>query len=231
MTRLTGIKAITFDVDGTLWDFIGMMRGSLHQALLELERHDAEAAAQLDVDKMVETRDRVHIQMRDVTPDLVEIRKASFRQALIDVGRPDDALARRLSDVYFEHRWSPSRLFDDVRPALDALAPRYRLGMISNGNSYPERFGLGHLITFGVYAQDHGGISKPDPRLFRIAIDEAGCLSHELLHVGDSLRSDVGGAKGAGSTAVWVNRDGATADGDHDPDFEISTLTELVGLL
>ena len=160
--------------------------------------------------------------MRDVTPDLVEIRKASFRQALIDAGRPDDALAERLSDVYFEHRWAPSRPFGDVRPALEALAPRYRLGIISNGNTYPERFGLGHLFSFGVYAQDHGGINKPDPRLFQIAIHEAGCQPHELLHVGDSLRSDVEGAKRVGAWVVWVNRDGATADGEHQPDFQIS---------
>lgn len=231
MTRLTGIKSITLDVDGTLWDFLGMMRGSLQKALRELERHDPEAAAILDVDKMVETRDRVHIEMRDVTPDLVEIRKASFRQALIDVGRPDDALAERLSDVYFEHRWAPSRPFDDVRPALEALAPRYRLGIISNGNSYPERFGLGHLFSFGVYAQDHGGINKPDPRLFQIAIHEAGCQPHELLHVGDSLRSDVEGAKRVGAWVVWVNRDGATADGEHQPDFQISALSELLEIL
>ncbi len=109
-------------MDGTLWDFHGMMRGSLQKALRELERHDPEAAAILDVDKMVETRDRVRIKMRDVTPDLVEIRKASFRQALIDVGRPDDALAERLSDVYFEHRWAPSRLTQTTQ-APTPLAP------------------------------------------------------------------------------------------------------------
>lgn len=231
MTALSGIKAISFDIDGTIWDFVGTMRSSLARALEELERRDPEAAALIDVDRMVETRDRVHVMMRDVTPDLVEIRKASFRQALVDVGRPDDALARRLADVYFESRWAPSELFDDVRPAIEALAPRYRLGVISNGNSYPERFGLGPYFSFVAYAQDCGGIQKPDPRIYRVAIDEAGCLPSEMLHVGDSLRSDIGGGNDAGLWTAWVNRDGAEPDERYRPDFEIAALTDLLEIV
>ena len=231
MTALSGIKAISFDIDGTIWDFVGMMRSSLATALEELERHDPEAAAMLDVDRMAEIRNEVHEALRGVTPDLVEIRKASFRQALVDVGRPDDALAKRLVDVYFESRWAPSRLFDDVRPAIEALAPKYRLGVISNGNSYPERFGLGSYFSFGAYAQDCGGIQKPDPRIYRIAIEEAGCMPSEILHVGDSVRSDIGGGNDAGLWTAWVNRDGAEPDERYKPDFEIAALTDLLEIV
>ena len=231
MTALSGIKAISFDIDGTIWDFVGMMRSSLATALEELQRHDPEAASVLDVDRMAEIRNEVHEAMRDVTPDLVEIRKASFRQALVDVGRPDDALAKRLVDVYFESRWAPSKLFDDVRPAIEALAPKYRLGVISNGNSYPERFGLGSYFSFGAYAQDCGGIQKPDPRIYRIAIEEAGCLPSEILHVGDSVRSDIGGGNEAGLWTAWVNRDGAEPDERYKPDFEVASLTDLLEIV
>ena len=231
MTQLSNIKAISFDIDGTIWDFVSKMRSSLATALEELQRHDPEAASMLDVDRMAEIRNEVHEAMRGVTPDLVEIRKASFRQALVDVGRPDDALAKRLVDVYFESRWAPSELFDDVRPAIEALAPRYRLGVISNGNSYPERFGLGSYFSFGAYAQDCGGIQKPDPRIYRIAIEEAGCLPSEILHVGDSVMSDIGGGNDAGLWTAWVNRDGAEPDERYKPDFEIASLTDLLEIV
>ena len=165
---------------------------------------------------MIAIRDRVHEELRGKTSDLVEVRKESFKQVLRDVGRPNDALGLHLTEVYLEYRWANADLFEDVRPTMEPLAPKYLLGMLSNGNSYPEQIGLGDLVSFGVYAQDHGGIEKPDPRVFHIAVEEAGCLPHELLHVGDSLETDVAGAK---------------ADGDVKPDFKISTLTELLEIL
>lgn len=46
---------------------------------------------------------------------------------------------------------------------LDALGSRYRLGLVSNGNSYPERSGLDGRFAFTVFAHDHG-VHKPDRR-------------------------------------------------------------------
>ena len=59
MNRIAGIKAISFDVDGTLWDFEKVMRHSLHHVLKELERMDPDAATALDVEKMIEIRDNL----------------------------------------------------------------------------------------------------------------------------------------------------------------------------
>ena len=60
------IKVISFDGDGTLWDFETVMRQSLRHVLVELEKLDGEAAARLDVDKMIDIRNRV----ADVVKDL-----------------------------------------------------------------------------------------------------------------------------------------------------------------
>ena len=110
INKLLRVKAITFDIDGTIWDFVGAMRHSLFKALHEAHLRDPETASMLDVDIMIETRDLVHLAMREITPDLVEIRKASFRQALIDIGRPNELLAERMSEVYFDNRWAKSDL-------------------------------------------------------------------------------------------------------------------------
>lgn len=231
MTRLTGIKAVSFDVDGTLWDFDAVMRRALGKTLLELQGVEPEAAAMLDVDKVVAIRERVESELRGAVSDLNEIRLESFRQVVREIGRPDDALASRLCDVYFTHRSAGRRLFDDVLPTLKALKHRYTLGVVSNGNSYPEHFGLEGLIAFAVYAQDHGGIQKPDPRIFQIALDEAGCSAGEMVHVGDSLEIDVAGARNAGVRSVWLNRNGDAARPGIAPDAEIASLRELSQIL
>ena len=97
--------------------------------------------------------------------------------------------------------------------------------------AYAEHFGLEGLIGFAVYAQDHGGVQKPDPALFHIALNEAGCSARELVHVGDSLEIDVAGARNAGVKSVWLNRNGSGARPDITPDAEIASLRELGQIL
>ena len=227
------LKAISFNVDGTLWDFDSAARSALGRVLAELERLDPKPAKVLDVATVVEIRDRAHDELRGVVTDLNEIRRESFRHVLREVGRPDDALAARLADLYFRHKNARMRLFDDVRPTLLALSPLYSLGIVSNGNSYPEHLGLENLMTFHVYAQDHGGIEKPDPRIFKIALEKAGCEPHEMLHVGDSLETDVAGAKAAGVSSVWLDRNGDARDPnvDEEPEWEIRSLREMARIL
>ena len=230
MTKLTGIKAVSFDVDGTLWDFEGAMRRSLRQVLLELAWIDPEAAAVLDVDRMIAIRERVHDDWVGPVPDLEDVRRESFWQTLRDIGRPDDALASRLSNVYFQHRYADNGLFDEVLPVLEELSRSYLIGLISNGNSYPERLGLESMVRFAAYAQDCGA-EKPDPRIFEVALEKAGCSPRELLHVGDSLEHDVAGARTAGSRSVWLNRNGHERGSGIEPDREVSSLRELLELL
>ena len=231
MTRLSGIRAISFDVDGTLWDFDGTTQRSLESTLLELRRIDQQAATSLNVKVLVELRDRAHDEVRGVVTDLNEVRRESFKRALKETGRPDDALGSHLFDVYKRHQTAGKVPFVDVRPALEQLAQRYALGLVSNGNSYARDFGLEDLIGFEVFGQDHGGIEKPDPRMFQIALGEAGCAAAELVHVGDSLETDVEGARSAGARGVWLNRNGAAADRGVTPEYEISTLRELLDIL
>ena len=225
------IKAVSFDVDGTLQDFDGMMRYALRKVLTELSQLEPEAARALDVERMMAIRDDVQERLRGRVNNLNAIREESIRQALREAGRPDDELGSHLAQVYFRSRDAARTLFSDVRPALERLAASYRLGLLSNGNSYADNLGLGDLISFEVFSQDHDGMEKPDPCIFEVAFREAGCRPHELLHVGDSLESDVAGAKASGSKAVWLNRGSDPLDGHHEPDFEIRSLLELDGIL
>ena len=139
-------------------------------------------------------------------------------------------MAAHLNAIYLKHRFEDIELFDDVLPALDSLRVQFRLGLISNGNSYPERCGLEDRFQFVVFSQDHG-VEKPDPRLFEIAMNQAGCTKNQLMHVGDSLENDVRGARRAGAWSVWLNREGHRDHADVVPDFQISALTELESIL
>src|SRR5208337_1152047 len=121
---------------------------------------------------------------------LERIRLEAFVRTLRSVGNDNHELAGHLNSVYLKHRFEDIELYPDVSPALDSLAARYVLGLVSNGNSYPERCGLQDRFTFVVFAQDRG-VEKPHPALFWAARKKARCTPDELMHVGDSLSSDV----------------------------------------
>ena len=230
MPSLTGIKAISFDADGTLWDFQQVMRHSLGKVMEELEQLDLQAAAALDINKMIAIRNRVAEEMKGKTTNFEEIRFQAFKRTLEEIGRPDEKLAHHLNEVYYRHRFEDTEPYEDVLPTLQTLRERYNLGLLSNGNSYPERCGFEGIFHSVVFSQDHN-VEKPDPEIFRIGLRELGCSEAELLHVGDSLENDVEGAHNASIRCAWLNRDHLENNTNITPDYEISSLTELLYML
>ncbi|MDE2845827.1 MAG: HAD family hydrolase [Gemmatimonadota bacterium] len=225
------IAAISFDVDQTLIDTDRVIMRSMESVRNELiKRVRGERTRSLTVEQMWAIRDREEKDYVGSVRDFDEIRRRSFFRMLDHVGYTGPDLSTRLNEVYLKHRYNDIKPYEDVMPMLDALDMRFKLGLLSNGNNYPEYFGLEGRFDFAVYAQDIG-IEKPDPRTFQIATERAGCRLDQLLHVGDSLETDVKGAQAVGICAVWLNRDGLPNDSGIRPDHEIKSLSELPAVI
>jgi FMN hydrolase / 5-amino-6-(5-phospho-D-ribitylamino)uracil phosphatase len=222
---------VTFDPDGTLCDFQRLMAAALTAALFELQRLvPGERTAALTREDLRLTRDQVAVDPSGQGLTMEQIRLAAFTRTLEQIGQPDPALAAHLLDVYMARRFGQVALYPDVMPMLNAFGSRYRLGLVSNGNSYPERSGLGARFAFTVFAHDHG-VQKPDRRFYEIVLATAGVAAHEVIHVGDSLVNDVGGAQAVGMRTVWLNRHGQPLDPSVRPDAAITTLADLASVL
>lgn len=228
--KISDICAISFDGDGTLWDFDTVMRHSLWCTLEELKKIDFDAAARLDIETMITIRDTVAAKLKGKTTNLEEVRLEAFKQTLKDIGNPNDDLANHLNQVYLSHRFEDIALFDDVLPVLHVLQTKFTLGLLSNGNSYPEKCGLQNMFEFVVFSQDYE-VEKPDPEIFQIAAKKAGCLPYQLLHVGNSIQEDVMGALAAGVPCIWLNRDKKKPDMNLPIEYEIEFLLELLEIL
>ncbi|CAE8644121.1 unnamed protein product, partial [Polarella glacialis] len=89
-----------------------------------------------------------------------------------------------------------------------------------------------HIIVGGDEVRE-GRKEKPDPAIFRKACQLTGVCPTEAIHVGDSLASDVEGARQAGlRAAVWINCAGTALPKDvPKPDFDLRAVTELPSVL
>jgi putative hydrolase of the HAD superfamily len=137
------IKAISFDGDMTLWDFDKVMRTSLTHALEEMrQRLPAGSCLDLTVDRVIEIRNAVAEELKGTRIALDAIRLEAFRRTIRMAGSHDHELAAHLNSIYLKNRFAYIELYPDVLPTLDSVADRYVLGLVSNGNSHPERCGL-----------------------------------------------------------------------------------------
>jgi putative hydrolase of the HAD superfamily len=106
--------------------------------------------------------------------------------------------------------------YPDAESALRGLRERgIRLLAVSNWDcslsAVLERCGLGELLD-GVVTSAEVGASKPDPAIFRAALERAGSKPDQALHVGDTPEEDLAGARAAGIRALLIDRSGDGGD-------------------
>jgi putative hydrolase of the HAD superfamily len=134
----------------------------------------------------------------------------------------DDVLDALLGAIRF-------RAYPEVPETLARLrAGGARLAVVSNWDvslrDVLERTGLRPLVDAVVISAELGA-AKPDPAIFRAALQRLDAPADAALHVGDSLEHDVAGARAAGIEAVLVARNGTSAP---DGVRAIASLAELV---
>jgi putative hydrolase of the HAD superfamily len=134
----------------------------------------------------------------------------------------DDVLDALLAAIRF-------RAYPEVPDVLARLrAGGARLAVVSNWDvslhDVLERTGLRPLVDAVVISAELG-VAKPDPAIFRAALDRLGAAPDGAVHVGDSVEHDVAGARAAGLEAVLVARNGVAAP---DGVRTVASLTELV---
>ncbi len=128
--------------------------------------------------------------------------------------------------------WCHPPLQDDVEGFLSSLT--HPLCVVSNADHSDAEAALaGHGIrVHDLITSESVKVYKPHPGIFEAALDRTGWRRDRVIHVGDSLPSDVGGAVAAGVRSVWLNRAHRIYDiGTQRPDYEIGDLTELTALL
>ncbi|MCG2633902.1 MAG: HAD-IA family hydrolase [Gammaproteobacteria bacterium] len=222
------IRAITFDLDDTLWA-IGPVIDKAERILHDwLQQHYPRIPDRFDPAALRNLRDEVEQSLPHLAHDVGALRRAGLQRAAQQCGY-DAGMVEPAFSVLWEAR-NQVEFFADVLPVLEGLAEDYVLGAITNGNADLQRVGLDHLFRFSIRAVEIG-CAKPDRALFEAAATEAGCSAEAMVHVGDDLHADVFGARQAGMRGVWVNRQGQSRSRELEVDAEVRTLADIPGLI
>jgi putative hydrolase of the HAD superfamily len=228
MLDVSRIKAISLDLDDTLWPIwptIERAEKVLHEWLVV---HAPMAAALFSSPLALrEIRDYMAANRPDLKNDLSAVRRESIRLALYRAGE-NPLMAEAAFDVFFAERQRVT-LFDDAQPSLEFLATRFPLVTISNGNADVAQVGLGAYFRATLSAREFG-VGKPDPRIFHAAAGAVELEPEDILHVGDDATLDALGAINAGMQAAWLNRSDHLWPHEQQPHVTLGNLTELCAL-
>lgn len=225
----TLVRAISFDLDDTLWPIwpvIERAEAALHDYLAQ---HCPRTATAWPVPRLRELREQVAREHPELAHDFTAQRLICLERALAGSG-DDPAHARPAFEALYVER-NRIEFYGDALPALDALGARYRLAALTNGNADLQRIGIAGRFAVRVAAREMG-MAKPERGIFEHTARALGLSTGEVLHVGDDPRLDVEGAARAGMRTCWVNRHAADWPGDLPrPDLEVATLDALVAAL
>ena len=227
--NLHRIRAITLDLDNTLWAIDPVIRRA--EALLWewLTDNYPRIPAQFSAEGLLDVRESVMEEHWNKSHDFRFLRKKVLEKIAVDSGYTAELVEPAFA--VFDRARNEVDLYPDVMPGLEELASDFVLVAVTNGNADLETIGIRHLFH-DVVAAAEAGFSKPARPIFDQAIARSGVSPVEILHVGDHPETDVKGAQEAGLQTAWINRnDEAWPDDLPEPDAVVTTIPELQELL
>ena len=232
---LRPIKAITFDLDDTLYDNYPVIRKTTAESHAALQAYHP-ALSDFSEEAYQVLRNELLLREPDIGHDVTEWRRRSVELAMFNAGL-SSAEARAGADkvmAVFAHWRSQVEMPEETHLTLAALAEHVPLVAITNGNAEPEKLGLDRYFQFSLRAGPHGR-AKPWQDMYHLAAQRLAIAPENILHVGDDLITDVAGSLRCGMQACWINlRQGNLMQMKEArllPHVEISQLASLIALL
>ena len=219
--------AVFFDLDDTLFDHAHCARTALD---VVRGRHACFSAISLDeLNRSHSTiLELLHGDVAVGRVPLDRARAERFRRLFQTAGvDADEDLASATASAYRDAYLNARRPVDGARALLTALHPHARIAIVTNNLLNEQREKLRHCGLDGhidvLIASEEAGVSKPDPRIFDIALERTGARPGEAVMIGDSWENDIRGAQAAGIRAVWFN-----PGKEESPDASVPVLRALV---
>lgn len=217
------IRHIYFDLDRTLWDFAKNSREAIGDVYREYKLDECGYPNEDTFFKVYDVyNDYCWDRYRQNRMSKSYLRHQRFYMTLNHFGKPDRVLARQLGKAYVDISPYKTALVQGTVDILEYLSPKYKLHIITNGFQEVQSIKLQQSKIDHYFDQivtsERVGKRKPDPLIFRFALEVAGATAEESIMIGDDYDVDVKGAEGVGMSAIHfdeVHINGELENGIH----------------
>jgi len=219
--------AVLFDLDDTLFDHWACTRAALAALRVRVPAFRGLPAEVFEAEHR-RLLEELHLQVLAGRMTVDEARVERFGRLLAFAGGTPDAaspadVAAAYRSAYLEH-WRP---VDGALELLIALHGRVATGVVTNNVASEQRQKIAACrfapLLDAVVISEEVGVTKPDPRIFRLALGQLRRTAAETVMIGDAWETDIVGARAAGLRPIWFNRFGAAS-----PDSSVTEIHSLV---
>ena len=220
------IKAVIFDLDNTLLDFISMKESAVTSAV------HAMIEAGLDLDEK-SSYERIITLYQETGWENQQIFDIFLKEK---TGEVDNKYLAAAIVSYRRAREATLRLYPDVQRTLNVLAKMgLKLAVVSDAPSREAwmriyYLNLHHVFDF-VLTFDDVGERKPSPKGFEMALEKLGIKTDEALMIGDWPERDVVGASKLGIKTIYAKYGDTFGTVESGADWDVENIYEVVGII
>lgn len=220
------IKAIIFDFDNTLMDFMGMKRAAVEAAV----------GAMIDAGLPYKKKDMIDKIYKVYWKEGIEDQFIFDKVLTAEFGKVDYRILASGIIGYRRAKEAALTLYPHVHMTLTGLVRMgLKMAVVSDAPRLPVwlricGIGLQHYFDAVITSED-AGVKKPHVRGFQMAMEKLGTKPTETLMIGDWAERDVVGAKAAGMKVVFARYGDILETKESGADFEIDDIAELLDIV
>lgn len=220
------IKAVIFDLDNTLLDFISMKESAVSSAV------NAMIEAGLDLDEK-SSYERIITLYQETGWENQQIFDIFLKEK---TGEVDNKYLAAAIVSYRRAREATLRLYPDVQRTLNVLAKMgLKLAVVSDAPSREAWMRIYYLNLHHVFdlvlTFDDVGERKPSPKGFEMALEKLGIKTDEALMIGDWPERDVAGASKLGIKTIYAKYGDTFGTVESGADWDVENIYEVVGII
>ena len=218
-------KCVLMDIDDTLFDF---MPGNRNAIALLMEELGLSSPTVFDEYQAINHACWEALERGEMNQDILHVER--FRRFLAAKGRNDDP--EKVAERFAQLLGQQVIHLPHAQETVKALSEKLPVILLTNGITVIQKCRLAaspirQWIERMVISQEVG-FSKPDPRIFEIALD--GIDPSDALMIGDGTGSDVLGANNAGVDMCWFNPKGKTLPEGMHAEYEIRDIRDCIAI-